>query len=289
MKDFKNKVAVITGGASGIGRAMAERFAREGMKIVLADIEAPALEATVAAMKADGATVIGVLTDVSKSEQIEALAAQTLEAFGKVHILCNNAGVGAHPRATWELTKADWEWVIGANLWSVIYGVQTFVPIMLKQDEPGHVINTASMAGLLSLGMMSPYFATKHAVVSISESLHFEFAVRGSKLKAHALCPAFVNTRIGESERNRPDREPATLSPIEAQVGEAFARRLATGMPASELAEKVFEAVCEDRLYILTHPERKPEFEWRVQNILNDRNPDVMSMIQRLASGKGAS
>ncbi|HEY3742847.1 MAG TPA: SDR family NAD(P)-dependent oxidoreductase [Bryobacteraceae bacterium] len=282
MKDFKDKVAVITGGASGIGRAMAERFAQAGMKIVLADIEEPALDAAVAAMRASGVDVVGVKTDVSKSEQIDALAAKTIETFGKVHILCNNAGVGSAPRATWELTKADWEWVVGVNLWGVIYGIQSFVPIMLKQDEPGHVINTASIAGLLSLGMMSPYFATKHAVVSISESLHFEFTVRGTKLKAHALCPAFVNTRIGESERNRPDQDHADLDAIGVQVGQAFAHRLATGTPPAEIAEKVFQAVEEDRLYILTHPERKPEFEWRAANILNDRNPDVLSMLSRL-------
>lgn len=282
MKDFKDKVAVITGGASGIGRAMAERFAAAGMKIVIADIEEPALDSAVATMRANGADVVGVKTDVSKADQIEALATKTIETFGKVHILCNNAGVGAAPKATWELTKADWEWVVGVNLWSVIYGIQSFVPIMLKQDEPGHIINTASMAGLLSLGMMSPYFATKHAVVSISESLHFEFTVRGAKLKAHALCPAFVNTRIGESERNRPDPQPVHLDPIGAKVAEAFAHRLATGMPPSELAEKVFNAVEEDRLYILTHPDRKPEFEWRASNILNDRNPDVLSMLSRL-------
>ena len=284
MRQFKDKVAVVTGGASGIGRAMAERFAREGMKIVIADIEDAALEATVAEMRVAGADVIGVRTDVSKSEQIEALAAKTIESFGGVHILCNNAGVAAEPRTTWELTKADWEWVIGVNLWSVIYGIQTFVPIMLKQDEPGHVINTASMAGLLSLGMMSPYYATKHAVVSISESLHFEFTVRGAKLKAHALCPAFVNTRIGESQRNRPDAvEAPAADPIAGQIATAFAERLAAGMPASELAEKVFEAVREDRFYILTHPERKPDFEWRVSNILNDRNPDILSMLKRLS------
>jgi short-subunit dehydrogenase len=153
---------------------------------------------------------------------------------------------------------------------------------MLEQDAPGHVINTASMAGLLSLGMMSPYFATKPAVVSISESLHFEFTVLGAKLKAHALCPAFVNTRIGESQRHRPGHQPAALEPVEAQIAHAFAKRLAQGMPPSDLAQKVFEAVCEDRFYILTHPERKPEFEWRVSNILNDRNPDVLSMLERL-------
>jgi NAD(P)-dependent dehydrogenase (short-subunit alcohol dehydrogenase family) len=282
LKEFKDKVAVITGGASGIGRAMAARFAQAGMKIVLADIEEPALDAAVAEMRSSGANVVGIMTDVSKSDQVEALAAKTIDTFGKVHILCNNAGVGANPRATWELTKADWEWVVGVNLWSVIYGIQSFVPIMLKQDEPGHVINTASMAGLLSLGMMSPYFATKHAVVSISESLHFEFIVRGAKLKAHALCPAFVNTKIGESDRNRPDRDVAGLDPIGAQLGMAFAKRLAAGMPPAEVAQKVFEAVEEDRLYILTHPDRKPEFEWRAQNILNDRNPDVLSMLKPL-------
>ena len=282
MKDFKDRVAVITGAASGIGRAMAFRFAQEGMKLVLADIEQPTLDNTARELAATGASVLAVQTNVAKLAEVETLASRAMNKFGRVDVLCNNAGVGSAPRPCWEQTNEDWEWVIGANLWSVIHGIRTFVPLMIRQDSEGHIVNTASMAGLLGLGNFGPYYATKHAVVSISESLHFELAFRGSKLKASVLCPAFVNTRIGESERNRPERQSVKLTPLEQQFGEAFRTALAAGIPAEDVAEKVVEAIREEKFYILTHPERKTDFAWRAGNILEERNPDPQALLAAL-------
>ena len=180
MREFKDKVAVITGAASGLGRAMADRCVQEGMKVVLADVEVEELAKTEASMKASGATVLALRTDVSQASDMEALAQKTLEAFGAVHLLCNNAGVGTDA-AIWKSTIADWEWVIGVNLWGVIHGVRIFVPIMLKQDTESHIVNTASMAGLISGPGLGAYKVTKHAVVALSETLYHELAERGQE------------------------------------------------------------------------------------------------------------
>jgi NAD(P)-dependent dehydrogenase (short-subunit alcohol dehydrogenase family) len=203
MKDFKDRVAVITGAASGIGWALAEQCAREGMKVVLADVEPEALAKAEASLKAGGASALAVRTDVSRAGDVEALAHKTLEAFGAVHLLCNNAGV-ATIGCIWESTLADWEWVVGVNLWGVIHGVRAFVPHMLAQDTECHIVNTASMSGLVSMPGSGAYNVTKHGVVTLSETLHREFAERGAKVKVSVLCPGIVNTRILESARNRP-------------------------------------------------------------------------------------
>ncbi len=204
MREFKDKVAVITGAASGLGRAMALRCAQEGMKVVLADVEVDPLAKTEASMKASGATVLAVHTDVSRAGDVEALAQQALQTFGAVHLLCNNAGVGTGAAAIWESTIADWEWVIGVNLWGVIHGVRVFVPIMLAEDTECHIVNTASMAGLVSGPGLGAYKVTKHAVVTLSETLYHELAGRRAKVNVSVLCPGFVNTRIMESAPTAP-------------------------------------------------------------------------------------
>src|SRR3990172_8826356 len=196
MKEFRGKVAVVTGAASGIGRAMAERLAAEGMKVVLADIEKAALGGAEAEMKAGGATVIAVPTDVSKADEVEALAGKTIDAFGAVHVLCNNAGVPPVVGPSWELTEADWQWVLGVNLWGVLHGIRTFVPIMLAQDSEGHVVNTASVAGLLSGAWFATYSVAKHGVVTLSESLPRELELTGSRVKVPVLCPGWVRTQL---------------------------------------------------------------------------------------------
>src|SRR3954449_6626026 len=202
MKDLKGKVAVVTGAASGIGNAVATRFAQEGMKVVLADIEEGPLADAEKALAETGANVLAVPTDVTKGDQMDTLAQKTFDAFGTVHVIHNNAGV-ATGGMMWTLTEADWQWVLGVNLWGVIHGVRVFVPRMVEQAE-GHVVNTASRAGLTSAPMMGPYNVSKHGVVTLSETLAAELALHGSPVKVSVLCPGWVNTRINEAERNRP-------------------------------------------------------------------------------------
>ena len=275
MKDFQGKVAVITGGASGLGRAMAERFARAGMSIVLADVEPNALAKAEAEMKAAGAKVIGVRTDVSKAAEVEALAQQTLAAFGGVHLVANNAGV-AEGGNVWDNTVADWEWVLGVNLWGVIHGVRVFTPIMLAQGSEGHIVNTASVAGLLSPPGMGIYSVSKHAVVALSECLHQDLAQKTDKVKCSVLCPAYVPTGIADSGRNRPAELSATRhkSAEDLALDANLKKAVQSGkLTAADVAEKVYQAVRDERFYILTHPKIKPSIQWRMEDILQERNP----------------
>jgi len=276
MKEFRDKVAVITGGASGLGRAMAERFAREGMSIVLADVEPNALAKAEGEMTAAGAKVIGVRTDVSKAAEVEALAQKTLAAFGAVHIVANNAGVAPLGNA-WENSVADWEWTLGVNLWGVIHGVRVFTPIMLAQGGEAHIINTASVSGLISPPGSAMYNVTKHAVVTLTETLYHDLALKQSHIGCSVLCPAYVPTGIIDSERNRPAplQNPSQEKTAEQQAREAMLRKAVTSgkLSAADVAEKVYEAVRDERFYILTHPKIKPSIQWRMEDILQERNP----------------
>jgi NAD(P)-dependent dehydrogenase (short-subunit alcohol dehydrogenase family) len=276
MKEFKGKVAVITGGASGLGRAMAERFASAGMSIVLADIEPEALAKAEAEMKAAGARVIGVRTDVSKAAEVEALAQQTLAAFGAVHLLANNAGVSPLGNV-WENSTTDWEWTLGVNLWGVIHGVRVFTPIMLAQGGDAHIINTASVAGLISPPGSAMYNVTKHAVVTLTETLYHDLALKQARIKCSVLCPAYVPTGIVDSERNRPAllRNPDRRKSAEEIAREARLRKAVSSgrLTADDVAQKVYEAVRDERFYILTHPKIKPAIQWRMEDILQERNP----------------
>jgi NAD(P)-dependent dehydrogenase (short-subunit alcohol dehydrogenase family) len=274
MKEYKNKVAVITGAASGIGRALADRCVQEGMKAVLADVELESLTKTEAIMKASGATVLAVRTDVSQAREVEALAQKTLAAFGAVHLLFNNAGV-AMEAAIWESTIAEWEWVMGVNLWSVIHGMRVFVPLMLAQDTECHIVNTASMAGLISGPGLGVYKVTKHGVVTLSETLYHELAERGAKVKVSVLCPGIVNTRIMESARNRPGRLPTSeaLGPASEARWEGLRHLVPAGMPPVQVADAVFEALRKDQFYIFTHPEGKVAVRTRMEDILQECNP----------------
>lgn len=277
MKDFNDKVAVITGAAAGIGRAIAERCAKEGMKVVLADVEAPALAQAENEMKAAGANVLAVVTDVSKASDVEALAAKTLDAFGAVHLVFNNAGVGiVPPRCLWENTLADWEWILGVNLWGVIHGVRTFVPIMLGQDTEGHVVNTASIAGLSSIPYNGTYGLTKHAVVALTESLYYELDLRNAKLKTSVLCPGFVRTNIMDGDRNRPAELPnvppeQTSAPATMEV--AYRQAVEEGMSPAEVADQVFDALRNERLYILTTHDYDDLIRLRTEDIVTQTNP----------------
>ena len=277
MKEFQGKVAVVTGAASGIGRALAERCVQEGMKVVLADIEEQALMQTAQELNAMGADVLPVKTDVSKAADVELLALKTLAAYGAVHLLFNNAGVGAGT-TTWESTLADWKWTLGVNLWGVIHGIHFFVPIMLEQDTEGHIVNTASMAGLISGPGLGIYKVTKHGVVTLSETLYDELALRGAKIKVSVLCPGFINTRIMEAARNRPaelqnDPTEEKLEPASMAVLEAMQQAVQAGMPPKQAADIVFQAIRDEKFYILTHPELKSAIQTRMEDILQERNP----------------
>jgi NAD(P)-dependent dehydrogenase (short-subunit alcohol dehydrogenase family) len=277
MNNFNDKVAVITGAASGIGRAIAFRCASEGMKVVLSDIEQPALDQAEQELRATGATVLAVRTDVSKASEVEALAQKTLNTFGAAHLLFNNAGVGAGS-TVWESSLADWQWVIGVNLWSVIYGVRAFVPIMLAQDTECYIVNTASVAGLLPYHPSAPYQVTKHAVVALTENLYYSLAERQPKLRVSVLCPGWVNTRIMDSDRNRPpelQNEPisGTISPDLEAIVQEMRHAAQTGMPPQQVADIVFNAIRTEQFYILTHPEFAPVVQERMENIIQQRNP----------------
>jgi NAD(P)-dependent dehydrogenase (short-subunit alcohol dehydrogenase family) len=251
VRNLEGRVAVVTGGASGIGFALAQRFASEGMRIVLGDVEEPALKDAVDELNDGGADVIGVPTDVTDPEQVEALALAAERQFGAIHIACNNAGVGAGG-LSWEAPLSTWEWVIGVNLWGVIHGIRAFVPRIIEQDA-GHVVNTASVAGLVAAPFMGPYNASKHAVVALSETLHHELALMAPHVKVSVLCPAWVNTRIGESERNRPSHLAVERSDEESVMQSALAGFLANGLDPSAVADRVCDAVHEDRFWVLTH------------------------------------
>ena len=275
MKEFKGKVAVITGAANGIGRAIAERCVREGTKTVLADIDDADLAKAESELKTLGGTVLGVKTDVSKRADVEQLARRTLEAFGQVHLLFNNAGVGAGG-AAWEATWNDWEWVMGVNLWGVIYGVKVFTPIMLSQKAECHIVNTASAAGIVVGGGSAPYAATKHAVVALSESLYLALQKRAALVKVSVLCPGLVRTDIVNAERHRPEGlkdEPAELTP-EMRAGlNFFKAAIEASMPPLQVADMVFEAIKDERFYIVTHPDWMEVVRMRTENLLRLENP----------------
>jgi NAD(P)-dependent dehydrogenase (short-subunit alcohol dehydrogenase family) len=257
---------------------MAERFAREGMKLVLADVQEKPLAEARDAIARGGAEVIAVPTDVSKWEQVDALAKRAFEAYGAAHVVCNNAGVGTGG-VTWEMSPADWEWVFGVNQWSVVHGIRAFVPRMIAQGE-GHIVNTASIAGLLSAPGMGAYCATKHAVVAISECLHLDLAVTGNGSKVHVsvVCPAWVKTSIADSERNRPAslprREGQERSAQEQMLEQLVRAAVAGGIPAEEVAEQVLQAIVEERFWVLTHPKTKKAVERRMRGIVEGNAPE---------------
>jgi len=279
MKDLKGKVAVITGAASGFGRELAVLCAAEGMKLVLADIDDKNLPGTVALLPA-GTQSISVKCDVSKAESVDALATETYAKFGAAHLLFNNAGVSPVGPA-WSATLADWQWTLGVNLMGVVHGIKSFVPRMLEQKDECHVVNTASVAGLISVPASSVYCVTKHSVVTLSECLHFDLQLfAGKEGKANVgvsvLCPAFVNTGIKDSERNRP-AELAGTNPLSKPFEKQMRKAIESGrISAADVARITMDGVKSGRFYILTHPKIKNSIETRLQDILQDRVPTNM-------------
>ena len=278
MKEFKDKVALVTGAASGIGFALADRFASVGMKVVLADVEESALAAAEQTLKNKGAPVLAVRTDVAKAADVEQLADRAYSHFGGVNVLCNNAGVGMGG-LSWELSIEDWQWVLGVNLWGVVHGIRTFVPRMLADQTEGHIVNTASVAGLVSSPYMAVYQATKHAVVTVTESLKMELDLSGGKIGASVLCPGFVATKISDSERNRPtlagEQKPLTSGQMASQemIREMARQQVAAGIKPAEVAEMVLEAIRDDKFYIVTHQRFRKLIRLSMENIIEGRTP----------------
>jgi NAD(P)-dependent dehydrogenase (short-subunit alcohol dehydrogenase family) len=277
MKQLGGKVAVVTGAASGIGMALATRFAAEGMRVVLADVEDAPLAALDAELRGQGAEVLAQRTDVQDGAAVAALAARGIERFGAVHVVCNNAGVGAGAGPVWTATEADWAWTLGVNLWGVVHGIRAFVPKMIAQGE-GHVVNTSSMAGLVGAPAMGPYCAAKHAVVGISECLHHDLAMTSATgVKVSVVCPAWVKTNIADSHRNRPASSPRRdakdLKPQEQMLEQVVRAAVASGISPDEVAEQVLQAVLHERFWVLTHPMTKKAVENRTRGIVEGTNP----------------
>lgn len=275
MQDFAGRTAVVTGAASGIGRALAERFLAEGMKVVLADVEESALQRTATDLAAAGGESVGFRVDVSRPEEVRALADFAFERFGEVHVLCNNAGVGIGG-TIWEHSLEDWQWLLGVNVLGVVNGLREFVPRMLAGREEGHIVNTASAAGLDARPWLGMYSATKYAVVAISETLRAELEMRGARIGVSVLCPALVNTRIAESERNRPAAEGRTaphLTPEARAFDQAFRAALAQGLPPEQVADSVIQAIRDGSLYIITQAETIARVRARLERILGESAP----------------
>jgi NAD(P)-dependent dehydrogenase (short-subunit alcohol dehydrogenase family) len=283
MQQLQGRVAVVTGAASGIGLAMAQRFASAGMKLVLADIEAAPLQRALAQLQEAGATAMAVPVDVASDASVDALADAAYRAYGAVHVLCNNAGVAAPAllQPTWENSLADWHWILGVNLMGVVHGLRAFVPRMLAAGDEGHIVNTASVAGLLSGS--GPYFASKHGVTCISEGLYKDFRAIGAKLSASVLCPGVIRTAILGAERNRPVQfggptDMSALSESSQRWTTGFRAAIEAGIEPVAVADAVAEAIVHDRFYIVpAQSEHIDRIGLRMADVVAQRNPTLTS------------
>ena len=278
MQELTDKVAVVTGAASGIGRALTERFLDEGMRVVASDVEAPRLRATVEELeaRAGNGRIVGVVCNVADPESVDALADAAFDAFGQVDVVCNNAGV-LSGGFVWDTPLEDWHWVLSVNLYGVIHGVRSFVPRMLAQGGEGHIVNVASMAGVTTVPMAGVYHVSKHGVVALSECLHKELETTGSKLRVSVLCPEMINTGIGDSERNRPDAlRTEASSPMKDLVVKSTADAAREGLDPSVMADRVVRAIREERFYILSEDEPWRDMcNTRLDDLREGRNPTL--------------
>ncbi len=275
IEDLSGKVAVVTGGASGIGFALAQRFLAEKMAVVVADVERAALVDAVGRLRATGGEVLDVLTDVADPEQVESLAARCLDHFGAVHLVCNNAGVGTSG-AVWEISLEDWDWVLGVNLRGVVNGIRSFVPRMLAAGEPAHVVNTASLAGLVPLTTSPTYTVSKFGIVALSEILYLQLQAARAPVGVSVLCPGWVRTRLAESHRNRPDGAGgAGADAAQSRMRRGLRSVLAEAMDPAEVADEALDAVRTGRFYVLPHDtdEWLAPMRARFEAILAQRNP----------------
>ncbi len=278
MDGLEGRVAVVTGAASGIGKAMAARFAEDGAKVVLADVEEAALDLAAKELEAAGADVTGIVCDVAELSSVEALADAATSRYGAVHVLCNNAGVsGGLGGSIWEASEKDWSWVVGVNLMGVVHGIKAFVPRMLEHGEPSHVVNTSSVLGLSS-GGGSIYSVTKHAVTRLSEGLFHDLRALGSNIGVSVLCPGLIATHIVSSDRNRPPElrnegdEPDAAAEERKELIQGYF--LSEGMAPAEVAAMVADAIRTDRFYVLTHPDMiKPQVDERLRAIIDETDP----------------
>jgi len=279
MRDLAGKVAVVTGAASGIGLAVCRRLGMDGMRVMMADIEEPALAAAARALSADGIETAAAVTDTSDPDSVDALARGTLDRFGAVHVVCNNAGVH-RGGPSWEIPLPMWQWIVGVNLFGIVHGIRSFLPHLIAQGE-GHVVNTASVGGLLAGPWMSPYHATKHAAVAISESLYQELAAINSPVHVSVLCPGMVRTRIHEAARNWPDRYgpmPAVHDlPQVAQWRRSAIGRVTAGQDPAVIAAAVRDAILGERFWVLTHPELGDAIIGNYSDAVQGRNPPVQA------------
>lgn len=297
MQDFAGKTAVVTGAASGMGLAFAQRFADQGMNVVLADIESDALQTQVRRLEQQERNVLAAVVDTRHRDALEAVRDRAIQQFGPIHILCNNAGVtsredaglgvGNGQRAVWDVPDSTWEWVLGVNFWGVLHGLQVFVPHMLEHGQPGHIVNTASLAALIPGA--SAYSVSKHAVLTLTEGLYFHLKSLDSQIGASVLCPGFVDTQIALAERNRPAEFGPALIESTPEQEAAMQTMLGGGMPPADVADLVLQAVRDDRAYIL------PSTGWddivlnRVQAILDRQAPltiDFEAMLNRRTQGQ---
>jgi NAD(P)-dependent dehydrogenase (short-subunit alcohol dehydrogenase family) len=275
MQDFEGRVAVVTGAASGMGRAFAERFAAEGMKVVLADVEAPALEAAVTELRRAEHDVLGVVTDVSSREAVAELARRTIHTYGKVHLLCNNAGVDGFLGTISESTPRDWQWTFGVNFWGIVHGVEAFLPGMLAHGEEAHIVNTASATAVVPANTI--YGITKHAALAYSETVYTHLKQQGANVGVTCLCPGIVNTKIFYAGRNRPDglRDETPEQERDAARRNALRDRIARGAAQSEVADVLINAIHNGRFYLLTDEEWDERARLRGEAILARGIPPI--------------
>ena len=282
MKVFKNKVALITGAGHGFGRALSLEAAQRGMKLAIADIDKKALNKTENDIKKTGAKVISIPTDVTEEKDIDAMVKKTMAEYGEINLLINSAGV-AIPGPIWELPTRDWEWILHADLMSQVWALKRVIPIMRKQKRHGDILNVASMAGLITSPLMPAYYATKFAVVGMTEAVEYDLQAEEANVGLHVFCPAFVQTDLYHTEEHRPEKytdksDPYYSSEIFKEGQKQAKKDITTGMPLDNVPKIIFKALEDDKFYILTHPGMNPAIVARAKNIPSGKGPDLKAL-----------
>lgn len=279
MKEFQGKTAVITGAAHGFGLEFAKECARRGMNIALADMQKDALDAAVKTVTDMGAAAIGIHTDVSLYENVQAMVKTTMDRFGQIDLLFNNAGVYYHG-TVWEVPARDFQWMVDINLLSMAYAMKEVIPIMINQGTDAHIVNIASVAGTMTSRTMAAYHATKHAALALSEATAMDLQRQAPNIKVSAFCPGYIKTSLDHSQEYRPERykindDPYYTSELSAKMAKILSKVIESGRPVDDVAAIVFKAIEEEQFYIMTHDEMTPWIQYRMDNILNRENPDA--------------